>query len=130
MTFFSKIEGWFSKVFSKAPSWQQTASATLTVAAPLLETIVTLSAGEGAGEEVGKIVAEVQSDMAAASALITSSGPTPTLNSVLGSITGNLGALLTAGHIKDPGTLEKVTSVVNTIVGEVEAITSVLPKAA
>lgn len=130
MSWFKDIENWMAKAFNAAPSWQQTASATLTVTAPLLQTIVTLSAGEAAGAEVGSIVSEVQSDMAAAATLIKSSGATPTLTSVLGSIQTNLGGLLTAGHIKDQGTLTKVTSIVNTFVGEIEAIASVIPKAA
>lgn len=129
MSFFSKIESWFTKIYGKAPTWEKTASATLTVAAPLVETIVTLVAGEPTAAAVGVVVSQVQSDVAAVAALISTAGPAPSISSILNAITGNLKALLTAGDIKDATTLTKVESVVNLVVGEFEAILKVVPAA-
>jgi hypothetical protein len=126
MSIFGKIESWFKKVFSTT-TWEQKAKATLTVIAPLLETIVALSAGEPAAATVASIIAEVQSDLGAAAALIGQAGSTPTLRSVLESVKSNLQSLLTAGHIKNPETQTKVTAAVNTIVGELEAVLSIVP---
>jgi hypothetical protein len=126
MSFFSKVEAWLKKVFG-SPKWENTARATLTIVAPLTETIVGLVAGEPAAAAVGAIINVVQSDLGVAATVIGQADATPTLDGALSAITTNLQALLTAGHISNPTTQTKVTAIVNTIVGEVEAIQKTLP---
>jgi pheromone shutdown protein TraB len=131
---FKKIGSFFSKLFGSVPSWSQKASTVITLAAPLTNTIVVLAAGEEAAAQVTSAVHEVQSDMAAASAFLSEAHGTATapagLTAVLQSVNDNLGALLAAGHIKNPETQTKVEAVVNTITGEISAVIESLPKAA
>lgn len=131
MSFFSSIGGFFSKLFSKAPSWSQTASATLTLIAPLTNTIVALTAGETDAAEISSIISEVQSDLAATAALISQahSGAdvSSQLNSTLSAVSNNLDVLLKAGHIKNATTQAKVEAAIKTITGEIQAIIAVLP---
>lgn len=131
---FKKIGSFFSKLFTKAPSVLQVASSTLTLTAPLVEEIYTLVSGDPAdATEAGNVIAEVQSGMAAASALIAQShnsldaSTQQKLVTVLNAVKSNLGELLTVGHIKNPDTLTKVTAITNLAVGELEAIISSLP---
>jgi hypothetical protein len=131
---FKKIGSFFSKLFNNSASWSQKASTAITLVAPLTNTIVALVGGEEDATKATAVVHEVQSDMAAAAALLSEAHGTATapagLNSILQGVTDNLGALLAAGHIKNPDTLSKVTAVVNTITGEFSAVIASLPKAA
>lgn len=130
MKIFSSIEAWFKKVFTNAPSWDKIASATLTVVAPLVETVVALTAGEPASAAIAVIVGKIQSDLGAATALIESATASPTLTTILNAVKANLSALLVAGQISDPKTVAEVTSIVNTVIAEIEAISSVVPATA
>jgi hypothetical protein len=133
MSFFSKIGSFFKKLFTNAPSWSQTASTTLTLAAPLISTVVGLVSGPDNAAEALQVAHEVQADLTAASALISQAHGTNeagNLAAILQSVNSNLDALLGAGHIRNPETLSKVKTIVGTISGEVSAIISVLPKSA
>lgn len=133
MSFFASVKSFFHKLFGSLPSWEKSASSTLAFAAPLVEEIVALSAGEPAAAEVQQIVAEIQKDMATVATVVSGAAGAPsatsyqTATTALNSIKANLGGLLTAGHVKNPETLAKVTGVANTIIGEVEAILSEIP---
>ena len=86
--------------------------------APLVEEIVALSAGEPAAAEVQSVIGEVQKDMATVAAVVSGAAGAPsatsyqTATTALNSIKSNLGGLLSAGHIKNPDTLSKVTGIV------------------
>jgi hypothetical protein len=127
---FAKIKAFFAKVF-KSTTWIQVASGTLTVVAPLVETILALLAAP-LEPEAATIFSEIQADLGAASVLITTAGTggTATLTSVLDSVKTNLALLVPAMKIKDEATAAKVTAVVNTVIGEVEAIIQAVPKTA
>jgi hypothetical protein len=126
MSFFSKIDAEFKKLFGAAPKWNVTASRAITVVAPLLETALIL-VDPSAEAEVAPIVAEAQADLATASAVIAGAGPTPTVKSALTSFVANLSAIETAAKIKDPATQTKFTAAVSVINGEVQAILAVIP---
>ena len=133
MSFFASVKSFFHKLFGSLPSWEKSASSTLAFAAPLVEEIVALSAGEPAAAEVQSIVSEVQKDMATVATVVSGAAGEPsatsyqTATTALNSIKTNLTGLLTAGHVKNPDTLAKVTGITNTIIGEAEAILSEMP---
>ena len=131
---FKKIGSFFSKLFNNAPSWSQKASTAITLVAPLTNTLVALADGEEEAAQATSIVHEVQSDLAAASSLLSEAHGTPLapagLKSILQAVTDNLSALLAAGHIKNPDKVTKVKVVVGTITGEISAVLSSLPTAA
>lgn len=126
-TVFGKIESLFKEVFGSAATWEQIASTTITVVSPIVETIITLTAGEPAALAVAAIVAQIQTDMANVAKTITAAGSSPTVTTTLNSIITNLQALLTGADIKDATTLTKVESVVKTLVAEFEAILDAIP---
>lgn len=130
---FHKIGGFFSKLFGSAPSWTIKASAAISYAAPLISGILALTTGPEYSSEVSSIMGEVKSDLALSAALVASahgSGVAPAgLESALQSVNDNMGALLTAGHIKNPQTLAKVKAISDLVTGETTAIIQSLPKA-
>jgi len=131
-SFFSKVKSFFEKVFGSG-NWERTVGSVITIVAPLVETLVALTAGEPEATEIQSVVNQVQSDLAAVAALATSvtpaSGATTyqQIGTVLNGVKTNLASLLAAGHIKDTATLTKVTAIVDTVVNEVEAILSEVP---
>lgn len=130
---FKKIGGFFSKLFGKTPSTLQTISTALTLGAPAAEEIYALVTSDPAdAAEAANIVNEIQADLAAASMLIAQSHNSADastyqkLDTILGSVKTNLQSLLTAGHIKNPQTLAKVTGIANLVIGELDAILTVV----
>jgi hypothetical protein len=111
----------------KAPAIEQVIAAGLKYAGPALQTVVTLEAGAPAGAVVGKVIADAQAGLVAASALIYDFGPNPTFGTVLDSTAANLQALLAAGHV----TSDTSTKVVTTVVANLQGLSAALaPKAA
>jgi hypothetical protein len=129
MSFFSKIEAEFKKLFGKLPSWDVTASRVITVIAPILETALVLI-DPAAEEAVAPIITDAQADLATASVVISDAGPAPSLQTALASFTANLTAIETAAGIKDPATQTKFSAAVTVINGEVQAILAAIPATA
>ena len=123
-TIYNALKNFFLKLDKDEPQIEKAAALTLQVAAPLVETIVGLTAGEAAAAEIAVIVTDVQTEMANVQTTLAAAGPAPTVTSALTAIVSNLKALLTGAQIKNPATLSKVSTVVETVVGEVEAIIS------
>lgn len=130
MSFFSKIEAWF-KELGHAQTWEQTAATTIKVAAPLLNTLITLTAGDPAAAKVSGVVTQVLQDLGAASAVLSDaqSAGGVSVTSFLTSVQTNLASLLADADVKNSTKATQVTGVVNTVLGEVEAIISAMPKA-
>jgi len=134
--FFKSIGGFFAKLFSHAPSWSQTASTTLTLATPMLNTFLQLTAGQDVANETVNVIGEIKSDLAAVATWLSQSHDSADpsviaqIRATLTAVNTNLAALLQAGHIKNPDTLSKVTIAVNAFTGEISAILDVLPKTA
>lgn len=123
MSFFSKIEAFLKKALGST-TWEKTASGVLTVAAPLLETAVQLAAGSAAEAAVAEVVGQVQSDLAAVNAVISSATAAGkvTATSVLGAVQTNLGTLLTSADVKSAAKSSEITTVVSTVISELEAV--------
>ncbi len=126
MSIFKKIISFFVNIFGST-TWEQEASNSISLVAPLIETIVTLTAGESNSATVANVIKEVQTDLTDIVSFINGTGPNVNVTSVLNSIISNLDSLLAAGHIKNAVTLTKVTSIVTTIINEIEAILKIIP---
>jgi len=133
MSFFSSIKNDFEKLFGKAPSVLQQIGTTLKIVAPFGEEFYALVTKDPAdAAEAANVVAEIETDITAAQVLISQSHNSADattyakLETLANSLKGNLQSLLTAGHIKDPGTVEKVTGIVNLATGEVDAVLDLL----
>jgi hypothetical protein len=124
MSFFKDIEAIFKKVFGST-NWEQTAETTITVAAPMLETIVALAAGGPAAAAVTGVVKQVQNDLAATTMLLRSaSGPTvkQKISNLITGINANLQTLLADADVKNSAKAAEITAAVNGISGELQAI--------
>lgn len=133
-SFFKKVEAFFKKVFTST-KWETTASSTLLIVGPLLQTVITLLAGAPAGSAVGGILADIQTDLGAAKAFIDDANLTGATSSraaavnLLNSVKTNLPQLLAAAEVKNSGKQAEITSIVNTITGELGEILSAAPSA-
>jgi hypothetical protein len=136
MSFFTNIENaahsfaaWAEKELEKlqgaAPTIEKIADTVLTYVGPALQTVVTMEAGGPAGALVGKVISTVQSDLTAASGLLTDFGATPSVASILSAVTSNLNGLLTDAGVKDPksvAAVQKVVSEINILAAAIEAL--------
>ena len=121
LSFFAKVKAELKKLFMHVRGWEASAAATLTYVAPLVETVVALVDPEAA-PVVNALIAKVQSAMAAAAVVIKDAGPTPTLITYLNAVKGDLAQVEGVAGVKDPVTAAKLTALIGTITGEVEAI--------
>jgi hypothetical protein len=120
---------WFKRVFedifdSKA-TWEKTAATAITFAGPLVDTIVQLTGGAAASTESQKIIADIQSDLALATKVLsTTSGETAkqALSQYITNVQANLAALLAVAEVKNSAKAAQITMYVNLIGGELQAI--------
>jgi hypothetical protein len=130
MSFFSKIEGFFSRILGSQATWERTASTTLNLIAPMAETIVGLTAGGPAEALAAGVVHDIQNDMAATSALLsTASGPDTKAKvlSLINGINANLQTLLADMNVKNSTHATEITAAVQGISGELSAIVQAIP---
>ena len=126
VSLFGKVKAELKHLFVHAPGWEASAAATLTYVAPLVETIVVL-VGPEAAPLVGALIQKVQSAMAAAAVVMKEAGPAPTLVTYLNAINGDLAQVASVAGIKDTAVSLKLTTTVNTIKAEVNAILGAVP---
>jgi len=122
-TFGAWAEKELTLLVGKAPAIEQTAASILKYAGPALQTVVTVEAGAPAGAIVGKVVADAQAGLIAASGLIYDFGATPSVASVISSVQTNLAALLSAGHVTNSASVATVTKVTTELGSLVTALT-------
>jgi hypothetical protein len=133
MGFYSELKKWFGD-FKRFVTSEQAATTTIKLAASALELIVADTAGEADSALITSAINEAQTDFGIAATLLSApggaAGNVAQITAALSSVQTNLPALLSAGHIKDPVTLTKVTAAVTGVIEDVEAILADLPKAA
>jgi hypothetical protein len=128
VTFFEHIGEWLKDHLGDAQSVEHQAATGLAVLSPLLSTLLTLTAGSAVATKVASYVAAIQTKLANASALLNGAettvqnGKPITLDSVLTGIKGDMAALLADADVKNSAEIEKIESVCDTIIGEVEVI--------
>lgn len=121
LSFFARVKAELKKLFTHAPGWEASAAATLTYVAPMVEAVVTL-VDPAFAPAVDALIAKVQSAMAAAAVVIKDAGPTPTLITYLNAVKGDIALVESAAGIKDAAVAAKLTALLGTITGELEAI--------
>lgn len=134
-TFFESIGSDFEKLFKKAPSWEQSAQAIVTVVAPLALTIITLI--DPVAEPLASaIIQRIQAYMTVIKTVATSATAAPgstAIQSVQTAITGinsDMSELMETVQVKDPATSAKITAAANTITTEMNMLLNSLPVAA
>ncbi len=128
-TFGAWAEKELAALVGKAPAVEQVIASVLKYAGPALQTVVTAEAGAPAGALVGKVIADAQAGLTAASGLIYDFGASPSLASVVSSVESNLSALLSAGHVTNSNSVATVTKVVTELGSLVTALSSSTPAA-
>ena len=124
-TFAVYAEKELTKIYSEEPKIEAVASTVLKYVGPALQILVTAEVGAPAGAIVGSIVKEAQSDLIAVGSLIYDFGATPIAGSIIKGVSDNLGALLTAGHVTSPSSVDTVNKVLNNL----NSLAAVLPVA-
>ena len=133
-TFVEKVEAEARKLFGST-TWENTLSSGISYTAPFLEILVGLAAGEPAEALVAAAVSTAQADLATIKALVSGArvpAGSPALTVVraaLNSLQSNLGSLLGAVEVKNSKTSSEITSAVNLIVGEANALLARAPSA-
>jgi hypothetical protein len=135
MKFWHKVEAAFKKLFGTT-TWEKTTSSVLTYLGPLVVTLIGLAGGPAAAAAAAAILATVQNDLATLSAVVEGATATPapnelaTAKNALASIRTNLPQLLDLAEVKNSANASKITSVVNTVISEVDAIAENIPATA
>ena len=125
-SFFEKIEGaekstvaWLAKTLTaiegKEPAIAKVVDAAITYVVPVLKIALTATGDPAAALVIGEVAAQAETDLNVASALVTDFGPTPTAATAFHAVATNLGALLTAGHVKSATAVAAVTKAVNEV---------------
>jgi hypothetical protein len=124
-SFFDKIGDFFKDIFDNKATWEKTASTALAVVGPLLDTVVGLTAGSAAATAVSNVITQVQKDLQAALALLSSdTGGTAKqqVTQLISGVQSQLATLLADADVKNSAEAAKITSAVNLISGELQAI--------
>jgi len=124
-TFTAWVAKEYTKLYAVEPTINAVADSVFKYAIPAIQILVGMEAGAPAATAVGAIAAEAQSSLHAASALIYDFGPSPTITGIVKGVQDNLGALLTAGHITNPASVDATNKIVNSL----GALVSALPTA-
>lgn len=127
MNIFKDIGGFFKKVFSSEQNWQKAASVTLTVAQPLVQTLLVLTAGPTVAEGEANIVKTIQADLNTVTSIVTTAGSNPSVGTILNAILANLKSVEAGVNIKDPTSQTAFTAITTTLVAEIEAVIEELP---
>jgi hypothetical protein len=114
-TFAAWAEKEWTKVYNEAPKLAQITDTVLKYVGPALQIAVTAEAGNAAGALVGSVVSEAQTDLTAASGLVTDFGATPTAAGVISSVASNLQGLLTDAHVTSATSVSAVTKAVSSL---------------
>jgi hypothetical protein len=131
-TFFKKVEQALFR-FLKNPSWEQKADGVITYVAPVLEEVIVLTLGTPAETVAAAVISRVQSGLATVSAILLEAQVTPgtsvakTVTIALNSVKDNLTGLLTAAEVKNTTKSTQITSTVNMLVGEIDALLGSMP---
>lgn len=115
---FSDVENWFKKFFKEATAVEVAASATVNSLAPDIEEILQ-AVDPAAASVVDPIANQVKTDLATA-AVTLQAGQTGGVAGALTSVSANLSALLTAGHITDTASIAKATAI-NSVIQDLVA---------
>ena len=132
--FFQKVEAFFKKAFGSS-KWEKTASTTLSIVTPLITTLLALTAGPVVAAAVGGVLTTVQKDFAAAAVILddmdqagaSAVGTPAQVVAILNSAKTNLSSILSIAEVKNSGKIADVTTTVNTIIAEIDAIIEAAP---
>jgi hypothetical protein len=120
-TFASKVESAFSKLFKKAPSELQIASAVVTYAAPIIEGLE-LELAPAAESETAAIFGVIKTDLATLSAASQVANSSATAAQAVTNLQATVPSLLAAVKVENPSLVSKVEGVIAILAPELSAL--------
>ncbi|HMG85583.1 MAG TPA: hypothetical protein VK574_07560 [Terracidiphilus sp.] len=114
----SKVEKFLAEVEGAAPTIERITASTLLVVGPLLQTVVTMTAGAPTGALVGGVIAQIQTKLAAVSQLTSAAGTSGSVSDLLAGVSSDLSDLDSVAAIKDP----KAQANLALVIKDVEAL--------
>ena len=131
--FFAKVEAFFKKAFGSS-KWEKTASTTLTIIIPMITVLLTVTVGPAAAAAVSGVLSTLQKDLSAAAVVIdamdeagTSATGVAQVVNILNAAKANLSSVLQIAEVKNSGKVAEITTTVNTLVDEFDAILAAVP---
>ena len=131
-TFFSEVGKYFKKLFGST-TWEKQVSATISYVSPLLDTVIALTAGAPAAAAVQLVINEIQKGLATLATVVSGAVSAPSTSgyqtaiNALNSIKTNVQSLLTVAEVKNPTDQAKLADIVDTFVGELDAVLENVP---
>jgi hypothetical protein len=132
VTFFEHIGDFLKEHLGSAASFEQTAATALTIVKPLLNSLLALTAGEPFAAKVSSVVSQVSTALSNTAALLNGAetgGATDSISGFLSEIQTALPTLLQDADIKNSAKLTQIEAIVNTVLGEIGAISAAIPGA-
>jgi hypothetical protein len=133
-SFAKKTKIFFEHIFSffdnHAKAFETSAATTIALVSPLLNTLVTLTAGAKEAAVVSSVVGKVTTALNNTAALLSGAEAGDATHSVTGFLTSvqeDLPTLLADADVKNSTHVAQITGVVNTVLGEVQAILAAVP---
>lgn len=121
-TFAAWCEKEWTALYNAAPKLEAVADMTLKYAAGALQIAASLESSNPAIATISKVLTTATNGITAASGLIADFGASPTVSSMLSSVSSDLSGLLSAAHITNPKSVAAVTKVVGETTTLVAAI--------
>jgi hypothetical protein len=126
-TSYDEIKDLFITFFKKEPSWAAVAEADITFVAPVINTIVTLTAGPVVDAAVNDAIIGIQTGLVVATKFIKAEDSSKNLSDVLTNLVSSLQGLSTLSGIQSHPQVTKITSLIASIILEIETILKNLP---
>lgn len=125
-SFFEHVGEWLKVHLGTTASFEHTAATALKIAEPLINTLLALTAGEPIAAKVSAVANQVINDLNTTSAILNGAAATGgiTVTSLLTGVQSNLSTLLADADVKNSAKSAEITGIVNSLLGEVEAILS------
>lgn len=131
-TFFHRVEAEFVKLFRAAPSYEQKVQSVIALVGPIVVGIIGM-ADPAIAPEVTSVMRTVQSDLATVSTLTQAGQVAPgstavvTVETAMNAIKDNVNGILSIAEVKNSVKVNEITSAVNMITGEMDAMLAELP---
>lgn len=126
-TFFGKVGHVIEHLFGDA-SFEQTVQSTISYIAPLLVTLLQLTAGTATATKAAQIISTIKADLGTVATTVQMAKVTPgtpaaaTLQQALASVQSNLQEILSDADIKSSTKAADITATIGLVSGEIDAI--------
>jgi len=126
-TDYEKITHLFSTFFKKEPQWAVVAETDLAFAAPVINTIISMTKEAQSDPSVALVLSSIKKDLVLATKFIQAYDNSVNLIDVLNSLVVNLQGFLTLPTIQGHVQFSDISAYVNGVLGEIQMIQGSMP---